>query len=98
MRSVEGWDEITFYVKLPAWFKVRTPIGDYNPDWGIVMEQRDQFGDRGETLYLIRETKGSTTMGDLYQAEQQKIHCGRRHFNGALGVNYDVLKSADELP
>jgi hypothetical protein len=49
-------------------------------------------------LYLIRETKSSPAPGDLRGQEAQKIHCGSRHFNGALGVDYKVVQTADELP
>jgi type III restriction enzyme len=36
---------VRLFVKLPAWFKVATPVGQYNPDWGLVMEKVDAFGD-----------------------------------------------------
>jgi type III restriction enzyme len=52
----------------------------------------------GEKLYLVRETKGSTNLAELYLSEQQKIHCGERHFKGALNVDFKVVKNADELP
>src|SRR5699024_7188700 len=29
--------KIKFYFKLPSWFKVPTPAGNYNPDWAIIM-------------------------------------------------------------
>ena len=47
---------------------------------------------------LIRETKSSTVPDELRGTENQKIHCGKRHFTGALGVDYRVVTSADELP
>ena len=56
------------------------------------------FGDDGPLLYLVRETKSTTVPDDLRGTENQKIHCGERHFTGALGVDYRVVTSADELP
>src|SRR5262245_27118241 len=97
IRKLETRDDVKLYVKLPSGFKVRTPVGDYNPDWGIVLEERNQFGDPEETLYLVRETKGSLNRADLYQSEAQKIDCGRAHFEGALGVDFAVLTTADDL-
>ena len=97
IRKLESRDDVKLYVKLPPGFKVRTPVGDYNPDWGIVFEERNQFGDAEETLYLVRETKGSLNQADLYLSEQQKIKCGEQHFEGALGVDFAVLTSADDL-
>lgn len=68
------------------------------PNWGLVMEQVDEHGDAGPLLYLIRETKGTTEAGERRGVENQKIHCGARHFQDALGVDYKVVTSADELP
>jgi type III restriction enzyme len=91
--------DVRLFVKLPAWFKVTTPVGQYNPDWGLVMEPADAFGEHeGPLLYLVRETKSTTIPDELRGVENQKIHCGGRHFNGALGVDYRVITSADELP
>lgn len=98
-EKLENMAPVKFYVKLPAWFKVPTPVGTYNPDWALVWEEADQFGDTGGTkLYLVRETKGSTTLTDLYLSEQQKIKCGSRHFNGALQTDFKLVARADDLP
>ncbi|HSZ59766.1 MAG TPA: DEAD/DEAH box helicase family protein [Tepidisphaeraceae bacterium] len=90
--------DVRLFAKLPNWFKVATPVGQYNPDWGLVMEEVDQFGEQGPVLYLVRETKSTTVPDELRGTENQKIHCGKRHFEGALGVDYCVVTSADDLP
>jgi type III restriction enzyme len=90
--------DVRLFIKLPGWFKVRTPVGQYNPDWGLVMEEVDAFGDKGPLLYLVRETKSTTVAAELRGTENQKNHCGERHFAGALGVDYRVITSADDLP
>jgi type III restriction enzyme len=95
-EKLKRMKNVRLFVKLPNWFKVGTPVGQYNPDWGLVMEQ--VFGEDGPLLYLIRETKSTTVPDDLRGTENQKIHCGERHFAGALGVDYRVVTSADELP
>lgn len=97
-EKLENRDDVKFYVKLPNWFKVRTPIGNYNPDWAVVMEEVDQFGDKGERLYLVRETKSTHNLGELRPDEAQKLRCGTRHFCDALGVDYRLVVAADELP
>ena len=88
------------YLKLPSWFKVPTPVGEYNPDWAIVMEDRDEHGQPtgNPFLYLVRETKDRNWKANLRPDEQRKIQCGERHFKGALGVNYKVVTKASELP
>jgi len=82
--------DIKFFVKLPDWFRVKTPLGDYNPDWAIVKEN-----DR--KVYLVRETKGTTDPQDLRPDERGKIKCGERHFQGCLGISYKVVKSARNM-
>lgn len=101
-RFVEGLerrDDVKLYIKLPDWFVVPTPIGEYRPDWAIVLEPRDAHGRPvgKERLYLVRETKASTRADDLRPDELRKIECGQRHFGEALGVDYRVVKSAQEL-
>lgn len=93
-EALEKDDRIKLYVKLPAWFQVPTPIGAYNPDWAIVFG-----GDDGtDHLYLVRETKSTTHLPDLRPDEARKIKCGRKHFRDALGVDYRVVTSANDLP
>ena len=32
--------DIRLFVKLPSWFKVETPVGEYNPDFGVSSVER----------------------------------------------------------
>ena len=52
-QDLERNEKVTVYAKLPPWFKVPTPLGSYNPDWAVVVEDE---GD--EKLYFVVETKG----------------------------------------
>ncbi len=88
-RSLDENEAVKFFVKLPSWFKVDTPLGPYNPDWAIMLENGTP------KLYLVRETKAATADEALRGKEQKKIDCGRKHFN-ALGVNYDVTTSLSD--
>lgn len=99
VEGLEHREDVKLYVKLPGWFTVPTPIGEYNPDWAIVIEQRDEFGQaNGESrLYLVRETKSTTDLEKLRPEEKSKILCGEKHFEEALGVNYRVVTNAQEL-
>lgn len=97
-EKLENREDVRFYIKLPPWFKVQTPIGNYNPDWALVMEETDEFGEKGERVYLVRETKSTKALSELYRSEVLKLRCGSRHFNDALGVDYKLVISADELP
>ena len=94
--DLERMDEVKLFIKLPDWFVVPTPIGDYNPDWAIVFYVQDEFGEPQERLYLVRETKGSDDPERLRGTEEMKITCARRHFE-SIEVDYDVVTSAEEL-
>ncbi len=96
--GLERRDDVKLYVKLPHWFTIPTPVGEYNPDWAIVLEKRDEHGDKTEDmLYLVRETKSSRSLDDLRPDERRKIQSGKRHFKDALNVNYEVVTNAKEL-
>ncbi len=88
-RKLDQREDIKLFVKLPSWFKVDTPVGEYNPDWAIV--KRD-----GHTLYLVRETKGTRDFLKLRTVETDKVRCGQRHFE-TLGIPFAVAVSADEV-
>lgn len=100
-QKLEDRRDVRFFLKPPNWFKVPTPVGTYNPDWAVVMDKTGRHGDIDPAepkLYLVRETKSTPTESELRAKEAQKIHCGRRHFGGALGVDFAVAVDADELP
>src|SRR5258708_37511982 len=93
VEGLEKRDDVKLYLKLPRWFTVPTPVGNYNPDWAIVIEVRDAFGQPTDKplLYLVRETKDTTRLDDLRSDERRKILCGKSHFQEALGVDYRVV-------
>jgi type III restriction enzyme len=95
IHDLEKRADVRLYIKLPDWFQVDTPIGRYNPDWAIVMDNPE---DGDPVLYLVRETKGTLNLDNLRPDERRKIACGRQHFEGALGVNYRVVTTAKQLP
>jgi type III restriction enzyme len=92
--ALEAMDEVKLFVKLPDWFVVPTPIGEYNPDWAVVFWVQDAFGEVREKLYLVRETKGTLDEEELRGMESMRIACARRHFD-AVEVDYDVVKDAE---
>ena len=67
------------FAKLPAWFKISTPLGSYNPDWAILFDV-----DGEKKLYFVLETKGNVDVEHLRPIEREKIYCGKAHFR-ALG-------------
>lgn len=94
--ALEKNDAIKLYAKLPGWFKVPTPLGSYNPDWAVLVEQ-----DGAQRLYFVVETKSSLFTDDLRDKESAKIACGKAHFQSlAVGENpaqYVVARSLDDV-
>jgi type III restriction enzyme len=89
---LEARDDIPLFLKLPSWFVVPTPLGNYNPDWALVRSEDD-----GDYLYLVRETKGTDTIEDLqWETEGWKIKFGEAHFR-ALGADYDFGNNPETL-
>jgi type III restriction enzyme len=88
-RDLDHNENVKLFVKLPSWFKIDTPIGTYNPDWAFVTE-------RDEKLYFVRETKSTLDSEERRTKENQKIACGRRHFE-SIGLDFDVVTSLAEV-
>lgn len=88
-RQLDERDDIKLFVKLPSWFRIDTPVGDYNPDWGIVKHD-------DSTVYFVRETKSTKDFLKLRSAEADKVRCGGKHF-AALGVDFAVAVGAHEV-
>lgn len=86
--------EITVYAKLPNGFKIRTPFGNYNPDWALVFDNKDI-----KYIYFVAETKGSMQSAQLKGAEKGKIECAKKHFETISSgeVKYGVVDSYETL-
>lgn len=95
-EALERDQAIKFYTKLPGWFTVPTPLGNYNPDWAILVEE-----DGEERIYFVVETKGSLYADDLRHKEGAKIACGRGHFRALEtmenSARYQVARTLDDL-
>ena len=85
--------DVKFYIKLPSWFKVKTPLGQYNPDWALLIEEYGK-----DKLYFVVETKGDISKDKLRPVESAKIKCGRKHFNAIdTGVTFKKATSLKEV-
>lgn len=81
-------DEVVCFMKLPAYYKIPTPIGSYNPDFGIVMKRKSLRDGKENEFYFVIETKGTNDINDkkaLKESEIYKIECAVKHF-ATLGV------------
>lgn len=90
-KQFEDSENIKLYTKLPSWFTVPTPLGEYNPDWAVLYSKAD-----GEKLYFITESKGSVFDEDLRPVEKAKIDCGKAHFS-ALSSRLILAHTIDDV-
>ena len=87
-------NKVLVYAKLPNGFKIPTPVGNYNPDWAIVFDNKDV-----KYIYFIAETKGSMSSLQLKGIEKQKIDYAKKHFESlsCADLQYDVVDSYESL-
>ncbi|KDB10008.1 Type III site-specific deoxyribonuclease [Burkholderia sp. lig30] len=94
--ALELHGDVKLYAKLPGWFRVPTPLGSYNPDWAVLIEQ-----DGDVHLYFVVETKSSLVDGDLREHERAKIACGEAHFralaDGDNPARFVRARSVDDV-
>jgi type III restriction enzyme len=86
-KDLESMEKVKFYFKLPFWFKIKTPIGNYNPDWAVVFEN-------DKKVYFVAETKSA---GEIRESEEIKIQCGQRHFEQLENVKFSRVEKLEEL-
>ena len=93
-EEMEKNEAVKLYVKLPSWFKIPTPLGNYLPDWALLLET-----DGSQRLYFVVETKGGLFADDLREKERGKISCGVAHFDALTdrenSARYLVATSLD---
>lgn len=77
---LDSREDIKLFMKLPAKFKIDTPVGPYNPDWAIIKQE-----DGEDRIYMIRETKSTFDDSKLRPTELAKIKSAKRHFE-AIGI------------
>lgn len=87
---------VEMYVKLPGGFYINTPVGKYNPDWAVVLNESNH-----KHVYFIAETKGVSENIELSLkgVENAKIKSARQHFKiiSNSEVTYDVVDSYDKM-
>lgn len=94
--QLEKNNAVKLYTKLPGWFTVPTPLGGYNPDWAVLIEQ-----DGAERLYFVVETKSGLFADALRDKEKAKVDCGKAHFKAIATeenpARYVVARSLDDV-
>ncbi|MEL7145332.1 MAG: DEAD/DEAH box helicase, partial [Bacteroidota bacterium] len=89
-KDCESSEQVEFYFKLPSWFKIPTPIGNYNPDWALIFKEEKK-------IYFVAETKSTKDLSKLRNDERLKIKCGEKHFAVIDDVAYKHVTKLGEL-
>lgn len=97
--------EVLCFLKFPSWYKIPTPIGNYEPDFGVVLHKRLLSSpDEDKEYYFVVEIKGTDDINDtraLTPHEIGCIKCAVKHFK-SLGIEayykapikeYDTFKA-----
>ncbi|WP_405267794.1 DEAD/DEAH box helicase family protein [Methanobrevibacter sp.] len=91
-QDLEEKEDIEFFIKLPNWFKIKTPGGYYNPDWALTTN----IDGKKETYFVI-ETKGTSHVDQLPEPQANKVKCGFKHFELIEELTYDVCVDYKEF-
>lgn len=81
--------DVVCFLKFPSWYKIPTPIGSYNPDFGVVLKRvslKDTNAKR--EFYFVVEIKGTNDITDtkaLSPHEVARIKCAIKHFR-SIGI------------
>jgi type III restriction enzyme len=87
-KSAEGDNEVVCFLKLPSCYRIPTPIGIYEPDFGLVLKRRNLRSNNEAEYYFVVETKNTSNLDDraaLTDSERWKIRCALKHFD-AIGI------------
>lgn len=98
LTALRGEASVKLFAKLPSDFRVATPLGNYEPDWAVLIHRGGE-----DRLSLVVETKGDPFASGRRGRENQKIDCGKAHFAALAGVHksparYQTARTLDGLP
>lgn len=91
-ESLAYEQKVKYFLKLPNWFKIPTPFGNYNPDWAILAEDNLNL-----KLYFVIDTKSTEEIGELRPEELDKLRAGRQAYEIISNVKFvaPVTKFSD---
>jgi len=82
-RDADRDGEVVCFLKLPEFYEIPTPIGNYQPDFGLVLRRRSIRTGSQDDYYFVIETKSTNNLDDpraLTESERIKIKCALKHF------------------
>ncbi|MBU1615971.1 hypothetical protein KJ693_11780, partial [bacterium] len=61
-RDADTDTEVVCFLKLPSFYMIKTPAGDYYPDFGLVLKKRKIREEGSSEYYFVIETKGTNNL------------------------------------
>jgi len=86
-KALDEDSRVKLFVKLPDWYIIETPAGNYTPDWAIVVEKITD-GKTEEKIYFVVETKGTNNIYELRPDEQLKIKSAKMRFKNIKDTKF----------
>ncbi len=87
--EADGDPQVLCFIKLPDFYEIPTPFGNYTPDFGLVLRDTSLSKPGGrDAFHFVIETKGTNDLNDpraLTEDERRRIECAMRHF-AAIGI------------
>ena len=83
--------DVACFLKFPEWYKIPTPVGNYEPDFGLVIQKRALQTTAEKEFYFVIEIKGTNDITDqkaLTPHEVARIEFAMKHFQ-TLGIDVD---------
>jgi type III restriction enzyme len=81
--------DVLCFLKFPSWYKIPTPIGNYEPDFGVVLKRVSLRNNQDQQeYYFVVEIKGTNDINDkkaLTPHEIARMEFAKKHFC-SLGI------------
>ena len=71
-ENLENDYDVKLFFKIPTWYKINTPLGNYSPDWAVLLEIK------GYKYYCIVEIDKIVNQKHKMKL---KLDCVKKHFN-----------------
>ena len=95
LNSAIQSDKVLTILKLPNWYHIPLPNGNYIPDFALKIQDVDNPGN------FAIEIKGSMNKDDLRVSENFRIECGKKFYENSNNVTFkkcaDILSLLTEI-
>lgn len=84
-------DKVLTILKLPNWYHIPLPNGNYIPDFALKIQDVNNPGN------FVIEVKGSMNKDDLRESEKFRIQCGEKFYENSDNVTFKMCDNISSL-